>query len=284
MSPERTSGWVFLALGHDHEQIIIAVRPRLSPGTRPEQDDLLRVELLNEPPHDLRQDIGLGGLHRLASISSCGSHRAFCHVHDTFSNRSAVDRSATSSAFMTASVSNSTSIEPPPVRSVAETTRRPSLVDGELDADRAAGRQAVGEVERGDADVLAVVRVGAVALAGHHADVDGRLVGGVGAEVGHPLQRDLGVAGQEVDDHVLALVVAGDHAQALAQDVDDPGIDQLADRAGQGEAELLLEVVEGLGDLLLGDRGQVEPAWPSAVGRGTVGREDVLDLVARAIP
>ena len=85
---------------------------------------------------------------------------------------------------MTASVSNSTSIEPPPVRSVGGDAQPAVAVDGELDADRAPGGQPVGEVERGDADFLAVERVGAVALAGHHADVDGRLVGGVGAEVG----------------------------------------------------------------------------------------------------
>ena len=84
------------------------------------------------------------------------------------------------------------------------------------------------------ADVLAVERLGAVALAGHDADVDAGLVRGVGAEVGAPLHRHLAVAGQEVDDHVLALVVAGDDAQALAQDVDDPRVDQLADRARSG--------------------------------------------------
>jgi hypothetical protein len=43
-------------------------------------------------------------------------------LHDTVNSRSAVDRSSTSStssAFMTASVWNSTSIEPPAVRSMA---------------------------------------------------------------------------------------------------------------------------------------------------------------------
>ena len=184
-------------------------------------------------------------------------------AYETFISRSAVDRSATSSAFMTASVSKSTSIEPPPVRSVAVTPRRPSLLMANLTRiGLRAGRRS-GRVSVGDADLLAVERVGAVALAGHHADVDRRLVGGVGAEVGRPLQRDLGVAGQEVDDDVLAFVVAGDHAQALGEDVDDPGVDQLADRAGQGEAQLLLQVVEGLGDLLFGDRGQVERRRPA---------------------
>ena len=93
-----------------------------------------------------------------------------------------------------------------------------------------AGRPA-GRFERRGADVLAVERVGAVALAGHDADVDAGLVRGVGAEVAGLLHRHLAVARQQVDDDVLVLVVAGDHAQALAQDVDDPRVDQLADRA-----------------------------------------------------
>src|SRR5689334_1607244 len=47
-------------------------------------------------------------------------------AQETFISRRAVERSATSSAFMTASVSKATSIEPPPVRSAAVTARRPS--------------------------------------------------------------------------------------------------------------------------------------------------------------
>src|SRR4051812_26925858 len=67
----------------------------------------------------------------------------------------------------------------------------PLAVDGELDADRAPGREVEGEVQGRGSDVLAVVGGGAVALAGHDADIDPRLVGGVGAEVGAVLERDL---------------------------------------------------------------------------------------------
>jgi len=52
--------------------------------------------------------------------------------HDTVSSRSAVDRSKTSSAFMTASVWNSTSIEPPAVSSMDETFSRPSWLMANL--------------------------------------------------------------------------------------------------------------------------------------------------------
>ncbi len=83
------------------------------------------------------------------------------------------------------------------------------------------------------------------------------------------LHRDLAVARQEGDDDVLALVVAGDHAEALGQDVDDLGVDQLADRAGQGVAELALDLVEGLGHLLLGDGRQVEAAAGGLRPRGS---------------
>ena len=46
----------------------------------------------------------------------------------------------------------------------------------------------------GNADFLAVERVGAVALSGHDANVDGRLVVGVGTEIADSLQRHLGIA------------------------------------------------------------------------------------------
>src|SRR5579883_2290632 len=128
---DHTPDRLLLALRDDHEQIIIAIRPRLSPGARPEQDDLLRIELLNQPPDDLRQEISRGGWHRYRHRlppSRTQGTAGSCSIHDTLSSRRAVERSATSSAFMTASVSNSTSIEPPPVRSVAETPSRPSLL------------------------------------------------------------------------------------------------------------------------------------------------------------
>src|SRR5271157_2308183 len=95
------------------------------------------------------------------------------------------------------------------------------LVDGELDADGAASRKLLGKVERGQADFLAVGRRGAVALAGHHADVHGGLVVGVGTEVADPLHGNHGIAGLQVNHDVLALLVAGDDAQALGEDVDD---------------------------------------------------------------
>ena len=116
---------------------------------------------------------------------------------------------------MTASVSNSTSIDPPPVRSVAETPSRPSLLMANLTriglrAGRRSGRLSVATPTSWQSDGAC-----AVALAGHHADVDRRLIGGVGPEVGHSFERDLRVAGQEVDDHILALGVARDTPRLL---------------------------------------------------------------------
>ena len=84
------------------------------------------------------------------------------------------------------------------------------------------------------------------------------------------LHRDLAVAREEGRRRCpCPLVVAGDDAEALAQDVDDPGIDQLSDRAGQGVAQLSLDLVEGLGHLLLGDGREVEPAAGGLRPRGS---------------
>ena len=200
-------------------------------------------------------------------------------VHDTFNNRSAVDRSATSSAFMTASVWNSTSIEPPPVRSVAETPSRPSLLMANLTRIGLLGRQPLGQVERGDADFLAVERVGAVALAGHHADVDGRLVVGVGPEVGHPLQRDLGVARQGDRQTTSRLCSLRAITPRLLESTLTIRV-LTSSRTGpvRVKPSCFLEVVERLGDLFLGDLGQVDRLGRLAVG-GDLGRQEILDLV-----
>src|SRR5262245_48975028 len=68
------------------------------------------------------------------------------------------------------------------------------LADGELDPDGTASGKLLWKVERRQADLLAVVHLGTVALAGHDTDVYRGLVGGVGAEIGGPLHGDLAVA------------------------------------------------------------------------------------------
>jgi hypothetical protein len=54
MRPDHLWKPVLHPVRDDYEQIVIAVGPRLSPGARAEEDDLIGVELINQSPDDIR--------------------------------------------------------------------------------------------------------------------------------------------------------------------------------------------------------------------------------------
>jgi hypothetical protein len=64
VTTSRSACRLFLACRDNHQQIIIAVNLGLTPGARAEQDYLLGVELVDESPDDLGQNLQIGAFHQ----------------------------------------------------------------------------------------------------------------------------------------------------------------------------------------------------------------------------